>query len=596
LKGALKKHRAPASPITRFSNYSITRFTVLLLVLSVVVACGPRSQAQASSLILSIVGTNDLHGGVLSRQGRGGLAQLDGYVRNLRAARAKDGGAVVLLDAGDLFQGTLESNLNEGAVVIAAYNAMRYDAAAIGNHEFDFGPVGPAVSPETSADDPIGALKSRAREAKFPFLSANLIEKSTGRPPSWEHVKPSTILTLAGVRIGVVGLATLETMTSTLTLNTRALDVTPLAPALEAEAKRLREQGATIVIATAHAGGRCTQFDNAGDLSSCQASAEIFDVARALAPGLVDVIVAGHRHEGIAHDVAGIAIVSSFSGGRAFGRVDLTVDRASGRVTRHHIFPPHDICERDDGSGGCAASGTGTPAQYEGAPVQASREIEAIFAPAVDAASAFKDKPLNASLDEPFPKPAGDGESALGNLLADWMRASAGSADVAIANRGGVRAALPQGPLTYGRLFELTPFDNRQAQVTLTGAELSAVVRHDLERRSGELILSGVRARATCERGGLHVALQRDSGTPIADGEMIKVVTSDFLATGGGDMLTPVMPFKAGATIDGPNIREQIAQWLMRSGGSWRARDLTDPQRRRLMFDGVRPVRCGGGQ
>ena len=102
------------------------------------------SSAPVSIVTLSIVGTNDLHGGVTARDGRGGLALLGGYVRNLRAARDKDGGAVVLLDGGDMFQGTMESNLSEGAPVVAAYNALGYTAAAVGNHEFDFGPVGPA--------------------------------------------------------------------------------------------------------------------------------------------------------------------------------------------------------------------------------------------------------------------------------------------------------------------------------------------------------------------------------------------------------------------------------------------------------------------
>ena len=90
---------------------------------------------------LSIVGTTDLHGFVFPRNGRGGLAVLAGFLNNLRAARKADGGAVLLLDAGDTFQGGIESNLSEGALVVDAFNAMGYAAAAIGNHEFDFGPV-----------------------------------------------------------------------------------------------------------------------------------------------------------------------------------------------------------------------------------------------------------------------------------------------------------------------------------------------------------------------------------------------------------------------------------------------------------------------
>src|SRR5918996_29833 len=115
-------------------------------------------QSTEKPLTLSIVGTNDLHGGILPRDGRGGLALLSGYIKNLRAARARDGGAVLVIDGGDMFQGTLESNLAEGAPVVAAYNAIGYTAAAVGNHEFDFGPVGPPSVPTSATDDARGAL------------------------------------------------------------------------------------------------------------------------------------------------------------------------------------------------------------------------------------------------------------------------------------------------------------------------------------------------------------------------------------------------------------------------------------------------------
>jgi 5'-nucleotidase len=607
--GALEGHRDPTSkPIARFLNsigqflnpiaqlpdYSITRFTPLALVLSLSVACAAKPPAPAPSFTLSIVGTNDLHGGVLEANGRGGLALLDGYLRNLRAARERDGGAVLLLDAGDLFQGTLESNLNEGAVVIAAYNAIGYDAAAIGNHEFDFGPVGPSTSPQSQNDDPRGALKARAAEAHFPFLAANIVDKNTSRPVSWDHVKPSTVLTVGGVKVGVVGLTTTETLGATASANTSDLDVIPLAPALEAEAKRLRGEGATIVIATAHAGGRCTKFDNPDDLSSCASHAEIFDVARALPAGLVDLIVAGHRHEGIAHEVAAIPVISAYSSGRAFGRVDLTVDRASGHATAHHIFPPHDICEREDpAEGGCAAPGAGGQARYEGATVVPSPAIEAILAPAIAAGAELKKKPLNASIDGTLSNQ--EGELALGNLLADWMRLSAGSVDVAVSNSGGVRAALPAGPMTYGRLFEVTPFDNRQARLTLTGAELATVVRANLEHRGDLVMLSGVRAIATCGIHGLNVSLRRESGKPVGEREPLKIVTTDFLATGGSDFFKPVMPFRETVTIDGPIERDAIAEWMTRSAPTWRARDFSDPGNHRVTYSGSRPVNCSGG-
>ena len=150
------------------------RFLLLAAVagLSAIQVDAGGQRAASSTVTLSIVGTNDLHGGILPDNGQGGLALFAGYVKNLRAARTREGGAVLLVDAGDMWQGTLESNLREGAPVVAAYNALGYTAAAVGNHEFDFGPVGPDATPATSTVDARGALKARASEASFPFLAA----------------------------------------------------------------------------------------------------------------------------------------------------------------------------------------------------------------------------------------------------------------------------------------------------------------------------------------------------------------------------------------------------------------------------------------
>ena len=539
-----------------------------------------------------MVGTSDLHGGVLPEDGRGGLALLAGYVSNLRAARQSDGGGVLLLDAGDLFQGTLESNLNEGQVVVAAYNALGYAAAAVGNHEFDYGPIGEAATPVTPQDDPRGALKARAAEARFPFLAANIIDQSTGRPVEWPNLRPSTIVDLAGTRVGVVGLTTSRTLSTTMAANTVGLSIAPLAPTLAAEATRLRAAGATIVIAAAHAGGRCTMFDNPSDLSSCGADEEIFQVARALPGGLVDAIVAGHRHYGIAHDVAGIPIISSYSRGVAFGRIDLIVDRATGRVTSHRVFPPQDLCaDQDPATRACAppSSGTAVPAVYEGRPVAASSDIDRILAPAVDRARSVKEKPLKGSVADPLTRLT-DGESAIGNLFADWARAATGT-DVAIVNSGGIRADLPAGPLTFGRLYAVTPFDNREMTLTLTGGELRTMIANNLQQRGSFMLLSGVRAAAECHSGQLRVSVRRDSGRAVNDTDRLRVTTSDFLAEGGDGFFTPVLPVRD-LKDEGRLVRDGIAAWIQRHGTTWRTADLLTDGNRRLTYPGTRPVGC----
>ena len=136
-----------------------------------------RTSRPTGRMTLSVVGTNDLHGHLES------LPVFGGFLANLRRVRAQDGGVVLLVDAGDMFQGTLESNLNEGHAVVRAYAALGYAAVAVGNHEFDYGPVGPAVTAAGPGDDRRGALRARAAEAPFPFLAANLIRHRHGAGP-----------------------------------------------------------------------------------------------------------------------------------------------------------------------------------------------------------------------------------------------------------------------------------------------------------------------------------------------------------------------------------------------------------------------------
>jgi 2',3'-cyclic-nucleotide 2'-phosphodiesterase (5'-nucleotidase family) len=585
----------PGLLITMLEEHRRTPRPVVVCALVLTAAsCARQSTPSAdrrSTLTVSVVGTSDLHGGVLAEDGRGGLALLDGYVRNLRAARQSDGGGVLLVDAGDMFQGTLESNLNEGQVVVAAYNALGYAAAAVGNHEFDYGPIGDRATPAGPQDDPRGALKSRAAEARFPFLAANIIDESTEMPVRWPNVQPSTIVDVAGVRVGIVGVTTSATLSATMAANTVGLAIAPLAPTLAAEATRLRASGATVVIASAHAGGRCTAFENPSDLSSCGGDEEIFRVARALPGGVVDAIVAGHRHFGIAHEVAGIPIVSSYSGGRAFGRFDLIVDRQTGRVTSHRIFPPRDLCAtQDPATRACArlSSGTALPSDYEGRPVAASADIDRILAPAVERARSVKGRRLNGRIADPLRRT--NEESALGNLVADWARAAAG-ADVAIANSGGIRADLPAGPLTFGRLYAVTPFDNREMTLTLTGEELRRVIANNLQHRGSLILISGVRATAACGSGELRVTLRRDPGRTVTDTDRLRVATSDFLAAGGDGILTPVSPLRD-VKDEGRVVRDGIADWIQRHGRTWRAAELLTAENRRLTFPGTRPVRC----
>jgi 2',3'-cyclic-nucleotide 2'-phosphodiesterase (5'-nucleotidase family) len=116
------------------------------------------------------------------------------------------------------------------------------------------------------------------------------------------------------------------------------------------------------------------------------------------------VILAGHVHGVMAHEVAGIPVVSTSLGGRAFSRVDVTIDRATGRVSGHEIFPPRDLCARENPRTQACVAGTGAGsrvARYEDAPVSADDRIARVLAPAIQKVAALKAMPLGVFAEAP---------------------------------------------------------------------------------------------------------------------------------------------------------------------------------------------------
>jgi len=521
------------------------------------------------------MGLNDLHGRLRA------LPAFAGYVNNVRRARAKDGGAVALVDAGDMFQGTLESNLTEGASVIAAYRALGMTVATLGNHEFDFGPV-------PGGDDPQGAIRARISESPFPIVSANLVVRGSLASPPWEKLRRSVLLNVGGVRVGFVGLLTRETPSIVLHAFFEGLDVAPLAPALIEEARGLRSQGAQIVIAVAHAGADCKDFGDPADLSGCKPDAEIFDVARALPPGTVDAIFAGHTHAAVAQRVNGIPIVEAYARARAFSRIDMQVDGVTHRVLGHQIFPPHELCPKLTEGGPC------TLTDYEGQPTIEDPDIAQVIEPALANAERFRAAPIGCTVKEAMACEHGI-ESALGNLFADLLRESVPGADVAILNGGSLRADLPAGKMSYGQLFEAMPFDNLVAKIRLTGAELKTVLAAHLQHDAHGLIsLSGMRVNARCGKSGLELKLTRDNGKAVSDRETLLLATSDYLATGGDALFQPLALTPQRIELDtSSTFRDALARSLKRHPElSPRDPAIFDPAHPRLDLSSPRPMIC----
>jgi len=524
-------------------------FIALLLALTLA-ACAA-VPGQRDIITLSIVGTNDVHGAIAASEEAGGLVAVSAYVDALRRARAADGGAVLLIDAGDMWQGTLESNLVEGAAVVEAYNAMAFAAATIGNHEFDFGPEGPNAIPLGEGEDPRGNLKQRAREAAFPLLAANLIDDTSGEPVAWENVQPSTMIEAAGIKVGIVGVMTSNALTTTIAANTSDLSIAPLAETIAAQARQLREDGAALIVVAAHAGGKCTDFSDRLDLSSCDMSAEIMQVANRLEPGLVDYIIAGHKHNPIAHVVNGMPVTSNFANTYSFGRVDFRIDATTRQILSRQVFAPQ-------------RTKIDAQTTYEGYPLIANADVEAVARTAAARADALKQQTLGVTLAGPFElKP--DIESAIGNLMTQAMLDSF-DADIAIHNVfGGIRSNLPPGELTYGEVFEMFPFDNIVTIHEVSGRDLRHVIARTVhtQRKPG---FAGMRVFVSCDNGRMNVDMRLNDGRIIGDDDRIRVVANDFLALGGDDILTPAFrgeDFEL--RYDMPLARDALVNWF-RSG------------------------------
>ncbi len=570
--------------------------------LSFVLGCGAAPQPaptvagvveKASLRSIILIGTNDLHGHL------GALPALGGYLRILRAQVAAQHAAVVLVDAGDMFQGTLESNVVEGESIAKAYAALGYAAVAVGNHEFDFGPLGPRVSVPPGQEgsrpdaDPRGALRALARSAGFPFLLANVARNDAHAGQFAMDLSPlaaRVVLDVQGVKIGFTGVTSSDTSATTLAANVRDLTFTPPVGAVQRQADELRRQGATVVVALAHAGSKCDGFTGNTKADHCELHGEVFGLADGLRKGSVDAIVAGHTHFGVAHDVNGMPVIESFSYGRAFGRVDLALDER-GRVVSHVVHAPRFLCPTTK----IPADEKCDLGEYEGERVVRDESVARIAEAYVAQTQQRREALVGVTFQAPFTRSYG-AESALGNLFARLLRVHA-HVDVALMNGGGMRDDLPAGPLRYGQLFAAMPFDNRVALVTVRVAELRTLFAQNLQSAHGVLSVDGLVVEARCHGSELAVDLYRADhagarvGKKLDEAIALRLAASDFLL-GGGDDFGTLGAFAGRVTVTDDVMRDVFERQL-HDAGTLDPALLYDPSKPRLDHPGARPLRCG---
>ena len=436
---------------------------------------------------LRIIATNDFHGAFEPRRdangvARGGAPSLATAIAQARAECPPPQCASVWLDGGDEFQGTPASNLSFGASVVDMFGRLGLSASALGNHEFDWG---------------VDSLRARMRQAPYAILGAN-VRDAAGQDVPW--IRNDTLIDVQGTMVGVVGLSTMETPTVTRPSNVAELRFVAPAPVVDAQARALRARGAEVVVVIAHAGGFC------GRTASSQCTGEIIDLAGTVTEK-VDAIVSGHTHSGLATRVRGIPIVQAFSRGSAIGIIDLPLGGAdSSRLELRNVRPDS---------------------------VQADPAV-AVFTDSVLAlTAAVFAGPVAEIADRMSPGVSG----TLGNLIADAQR-WAGKGDVAVMNRGGVRAALDAGVATKGTLFEVQPFGNVLVRVQLRGAELRAYLERITSRDEPDFHLAGVRVHLDRRRpaGSRITRLTFSDGRAFDPQRVYRLVMTDFLAAGGDDL------------------------------------------------------------
>jgi 2',3'-cyclic-nucleotide 2'-phosphodiesterase (5'-nucleotidase family) len=212
------------------------------------------------------------------------------------------------------------------------------------------------------------------------------------------------------------------------------------------------------------------------------------------------------------------------------------------------------------------------PGEYEGKAVASDPAIDTTMAPALQRVHQLQATALGVSLDVAVPRVGAIG-SPLGNLFAEALRAAVPGADVAAINNAarGLRADLAEGPLTVGRLYDVFPFDNRIARITLTGAELRRWLGGEISQgRRGWLGISGVDVRTSCRADGLHVDLFRGSGPVYDDDRLLAVTIGGPTLSGNLASSDPVAGI--GPIGNAPVVREVVEDWFRRLGRSARSR------------------------
>ncbi|MNO32809.1 Trifunctional nucleotide phosphoesterase protein YfkN precursor [compost metagenome] len=468
---------------------------------------------------LRVLHTNDTH------------AHLDNIARRVTAVNAARNDHTLLLDAGDVFSGTLYFNQFSGLADLFFMNEMKYDAMTLGNHEFDKGP---------------GTLAEFIKQAKFPFVSANLDFSADANLKGLSHtgvgklgeqgqIYPAVIKEIAGEKVGIIGLTTPET--SVLSSPGPGIKFADEVQSAQKQVDALEAEGVNKIIVLSHLGYTVDQ-----------------DLAEAVDG--IDIIVGGHSHTKLTApevhhaDQEPTLIVQTGEYNQNLGQLDATFD-ATGKLTawKGELI----ALDAKDDAGNFLIKGD----------VAAEAKLKEYAAPLEELKkTVIGESDVNLDGERGSVRKQ---ETNLGNLIADGMRSKVMSivketgvkGYVTIQNGGGIRASLKSGDITLGDLLTTMPFGNNLTALKMTGAEIRAALENGVSgvengegrfpqvsglrfyydsTKPGEVIDDVTGKKTQTGQRIVQVQIQNEDGTYTdIDPKAYYIVATNSFMAGGGD-------------------------------------------------------------
>ncbi|MBU1707661.1 bifunctional metallophosphatase/5'-nucleotidase [bacterium] len=502
-------------------------------------------QAATEPYRLVILHTNDVHGGIDAGKATfmnpefppslGGAASAARIIRTMRKRAEAEGMGSLLIDTGDIWQGTMVGTKTAGRTVIDYMNAIGYDVTVIGNHEFDAG--------RKMYED------SCLTRANFPILACNLLD-STAQGMRL-YVEPYIIREFNGIKIAIIGLATSETQRFSFAENIRGLYFAPEVTYAQAYVDTVRALGADLVFIAFHHGLPYDRLEAYEDLERWEAEGwtsgyarNAFELARRV-PN-VDAIFCGHIHVGYQEPwvdpVTHIPCFQGYARGTSIAAIEFEIDPETKTLIRWKPYADLGLL--------LTMFADEFPREQDIA--------EPIDADVARVEKGF-DEPVGETLVN-LPR-IGEGETLMGNLVCDAMRWKL-QGDVAFTNRGGVRADLSMGKITPRDVFMVLPFQNELVEVLLTGKFLRELFEDKLAFGGSGMFISGLQIEVDRSRPpGNRITVFKIGGKDAEPGRLYRVITTDYLLEGNSGM-AKLFEHSDEATPAGVLMRDAMVEYI----------------------------------